>query len=47
MLIFKIIVMSYNNRLLVIVHTEKEDNIRIISAREATKKERRNYETNV
>ena len=39
--------MSYNNRILVIVHTEIRDNIRIISARKATKKERNNYETNV
>jgi len=39
--------MSYNNRMLVIVHTEIRDNIRIISARKATKKERNNYETNV
>ena len=39
--------MSYNNRMLVIAHTEIRDNIRIISARKATKKERNNYETNV
>ena len=39
--------MSYNNHLLVIVHTERDDNIRIISARKATKKERKYYETNV
>ena len=39
--------MSYNNHLLVIVHTERGDNIRIISARKATKKERKYYETNV
>jgi uncharacterized DUF497 family protein len=38
---------SYNNRMLVIVHTESGDNIRIISARKATKKERNYYETNV
>jgi len=38
--------MSYNNHLLVIVHTERDDNIRIISARKATKKERKYYETN-
>jgi uncharacterized DUF497 family protein len=38
--------MSNKNRLLVVVHTEKEDNIRIISARKATKKERKNYESN-
>jgi len=39
--------MSYNNRILVVVHTEKEDNIRIISARKATKKERKYYESDV
>jgi uncharacterized DUF497 family protein len=39
--------MSYNNHLLVIVHTERGDNIRIISARKATKKERKYYETHV
>jgi uncharacterized DUF497 family protein len=39
--------MSYNNNMLVIVHTEIRDNIRIISARKATKKERNYYETNV
>ena len=39
--------MSYNNHMLVIVHTEIRDSIRIISARKATKKERNNYETNV
>ena len=39
--------MSYNNRILVVVHTERGGNIRIISARKATKKERKYYETNV
>ncbi len=39
--------MSYDNRMLVIVHTEIRDNIRIISAKKATKKERNYYETNV
>jgi uncharacterized DUF497 family protein len=39
--------MSYNYRMLVIVHTVSGDNIRIISARKATKKERNYYETNV
>jgi len=39
--------MSYNNRILVVVHTEKGDNIRIISARKATKKERKYYESDV
>ena len=37
---------SYKNRLLVIVHTEREDKIRIISARKAIKNERRQYEEN-
>jgi len=37
---------SNKNRLLVVVHTERGDNIRIISARKATKKERKNYESN-
>lgn len=37
---------SHKNRLLVVVHTERGDNIRIVSARKATKKERNNYESN-
>ena len=36
-----------HNHLLVVVHTERGDNIRIISARKATKKERNHYETDV
>ncbi len=39
--------MSYNNRLLVVVHTETNDTIRIISARKATKKERKYYENDI
>jgi hypothetical protein len=35
---------SYKNRLLVIVHLERANKIRIISARKATKKERKQYE---
>jgi len=35
---------SVDHRLLVAVHTERGDNIRIISAREATRKEGRQYE---
>jgi len=35
---------SYKNRLLVVVHLEKGNKIRIISARKATKKERKQYE---
>jgi uncharacterized DUF497 family protein len=38
---------SARNRLLVVVHTERGENIRIISARKATKKERKQYEKNV
>ena len=36
---------SIEHRLLVVVHTELNDNIRIISARKATKIERRYYES--
>ena len=38
--------MSFKNRLTIVVHTERGDNIRIISARKATKKERTYYENN-
>lgn len=37
---------SIRNRILVVVHTDRQDNIRIISARKANSKERKNYETN-
>lgn len=37
---------SCKNRLLVIVHMERGDKIRIITARKATKKERKQYEEN-
>jgi len=37
---------SHKNRPLVVIYTERGDNIRIISARRATKKERNNYESN-
>lgn len=37
---------SYRNRILVVVHTERGDRIRIISARLATKRERHRYEEN-
>ena len=43
---FVILGMSKKNRLLVVVHTERGDKIRIISARKATKKEKRQYESN-
>ena len=35
---------SETGRLLIIAHTDRNDTIRIISAREATKQERRGYE---
>lgn len=35
---------SHNQKLLVVVHTDRGDNIRIISARRATRRERVNYE---
>ena len=37
---------TYKNRLLVVVHTERGNRIRIISARKATRKEREYYEKN-
>jgi uncharacterized protein len=37
---------SYKDRLLVVVHTVRGDNIRLISANKATKKERKQYEDN-
>ena len=36
--------LSVNNRLLVVVHTDRGGRIRIISARPASRKERRQYE---
>lgn len=36
--------LSYRQRLLVVVHCDREDKIRIISARKATKRETRSYE---
>ena len=41
-----IIGMSHKNRILVAVHIEREDKVRIISARKATKHERKYYESN-
>ncbi len=35
---------SHRDNLLVVVHTERGDNIRIISARPASRRERRTYE---
>jgi uncharacterized DUF497 family protein len=43
---FIVIGNSVDNRLLVVVHTERKDKIRIISARKATKNERKQYEEN-
>ena len=43
---FVLIGNSYRNRLLVIIHTEREDYVRLISARKASKKERKQYEEN-
>ena len=43
---FIVIGNSCKNRLLIIVHTERGIKIRIISARKATKKERKQYEEN-
>lgn len=37
---------SFRNRIIVVVHTERGDKIRIISARKATKNERMQYEKN-
>ena len=37
---------SHRSRLLVVVHTDRGDRIRIISARLATRRERRNHEEN-
>ncbi|OOP55624.1 MAG: hypothetical protein AYP45_13800 [Candidatus Brocadia carolinensis] len=43
---FVLIGNSCKNRLLAVVHTERGDNIRIISARKAIKNERKQYEEN-
>ena len=40
---FVLIGNSHKDRLLVVVHTERGDNIRLISARKASKKERKQY----
>ena len=37
---------SHHNRILVVVHTERGDRIRIISAKPATNRERNRYEEN-
>lgn len=41
---FVIVGTSHKNRLLVVVHTDRDDSIRIISARKANKNERLKYE---
>ena len=41
---FVIMGSSYQGRLLVVVHTERGDNIRVISARRASRRERKVYE---
>jgi uncharacterized DUF497 family protein len=41
---FVIIGSSYQGKLLVVVHTERGDSIRVISARRAGKRERKAYE---
>jgi len=41
---FVIVGSSHRLKLLVLVHTERGDHIRIISARRASKRERRSYE---
>ena len=43
---FVLIGNSHKDRLLVVVHTERGDNIRLISARKASEKERKQYEEN-
>ncbi|TYT73775.1 BrnT family toxin [Desulfobotulus mexicanus] len=42
---FVLIGKSYKDRILVVVHIERDSSIRIISARKATKKERGVYES--
>ncbi|MDA3949785.1 MAG: BrnT family toxin [Spirochaeta sp.] len=41
---FVLIGQSHRGRLLIVVHTDRNDRVRIISARIATGSERRNYE---
>ena len=41
---FILLGITYKGRLVVVVHTERDETIRIISARIATKAERRDYE---
>lgn len=41
---FIVLGQSHQRKLLVVVHTERGDTIRIISARRASRRERKNYE---
>jgi len=41
---FIILGRSHKGRLLVVIHTERGDNVRIISARRARRRERKDYE---
>jgi uncharacterized protein len=41
---FVLLGMSHTGRLVVVVHTDRDDHIRLISARLATRRERRDYE---
>lgn len=43
---FVLIGSSHKDRILIVVHTERKNKIRIISARKATKNERKQYEKN-
>lgn len=43
---FILIGSSFKNRVLVVVHTDRKNRIRIISARKATKGERKKYDEN-
>jgi uncharacterized DUF497 family protein len=38
---------AFNDKLLIVVHTDRGDNIRIISARRASRRERKFYEENI
>jgi len=44
---FVVLGRSHQGRLLVVVHTGRGDNIRIISARQASRRERKFYEENI
>ena len=38
---------AFNAKLLIVVHTDRSNNIRIISARRASRRERKSYEENI